>query len=273
MTTSSSRKHAGVARHLMPQALVGDAAVQLFRDEAQGVAEDQVEVLGAEPAVVVSNVRVGVASVQPRLAELVEARPKTRVDWILSLPNLSRAVEHAAAVTTTAPVVTRAHIDARYAELQRYRGPALLQAQVFASPLFHAFDAKKVADTVAGSGMYNHAQDGVVLASMFREHHEAIAGKHPFTDAHITAMEQVGAWIMENVTPSGAKVPRRATATMRDRLWTLLRRRHAELRKAGIELFGEDDVDGYVPKLGARVVETAVANDDGEDSGSANGGQ
>jgi hypothetical protein len=41
-------------------------------------------------------------------------------------------------------------------------------------------------------------------------------------------------------------------AAMRDRLWTLVRRRHAELRRAGIELFGEDGVNAHVPRLGLR---------------------
>ncbi len=41
-------------------------------------------------------------------------------------------------------------------------------------------------------------------------------------------------------------------AATRDRLWTLLRRRHDELRRAGLELFGERGVDAQVPRLGVR---------------------
>ena len=113
----------------------------------------------------------------------------------------------------------------------------------------------RVAAIARGRGVYNHAQDGVVLASLFRDRAVELAGRHPFDDVFLDAMQAHGAWLMERVAPSGARVRRRsppAMAATRDRLWTLLRRRHAELRKAGIELFGEGGVNAQVPRLGLR---------------------
>jgi hypothetical protein len=70
-------------------------------------------------------------------------------------------------------------------------------------------------------------------------------------------MEAVGHWVSTHVTPAGARARKPAevgvSADLRDRLWTLLRTRHVELRKVGIELFGEDGVNERVPPLLSRV--------------------
>ncbi len=87
-------------------------------------------------------------------------------------------------------------------------------------------------------------------------------------EAHLDTMEHLGLWLSENVTPTGARQRKRDAseqAALRDRLWTLLRTRHAELRKVGNELFGEDDLDARVPRLGSRVaVATPKAENDNE---------
>ena len=253
---SHARTH-GPPLFVLPQLLLGAAAIAAFRDEAQALANDMIESCNADPAVMVTNVRTGVDAVLPRLGEALDARPKTRVDWILAMPNLAHAVEYAANNGGVAPTVTREEIDAKYAELQLYRTPALLVAKALASPLFKLLPAGEVAGIEAGQGFYDHGQDGIALASLFRTHEASIEGAHPFTRAHLDAMEAVGHWVCTHVTPSGARAPKPAavgvSTELRDRLWTLLRKRHAELRKVGIELFGEDGVDAKVPLLLRRV--------------------
>ncbi len=252
--------------YALPQALLGDAAVAAFLLAAEAIREDQADVFSVEASVMVANVRTGVDAVLPRLAEVLAVRPRTDVAAILSLPNLARAVEHAAANCVAAPAVARAQLDSRYEQLLRYREPALLVAQALTSPLLAQdgvplLPPEIVASIVSGSGMYDHAQDGVRLASLFRQHAPRVAGKHPFSDAWIDAMEEHGAWIMDNVTPTGARVRKNAPPEMtrtRDRLWTLLKLRHGELRKAAIELFGEDGADAAVPRLGTRAKATTA---------------
>ncbi len=256
----------------LPPKLLGAAAVSAFRGEALSLADDLIEGFNVDPAVMMVNVRTGIESVQPRLAEIVEARPKTNVAWIVSLPNLGRAVEHAAANTAAAPAVTRAQIAAKYAELQRYRMPALLVAKALASDLFKLLPAEQVAALEEGQGLYDHGQDAISLASLLRTHAAAIADLHPFTPEHLATMESLGSWVCEAVTPGGARAKKRAVAgspaDLRDRLWTLLKRRYAELRRAGIELFGEDEVDAYVPRLNshARTTAPSADNDNGGDT-------
>jgi hypothetical protein len=254
---------------IFPATLVGAAAVAVFRDEAMALPDHAVEVCNVEPAVMMVNLRTGVDAVRPRMAEVLEARPKTRFDWITSLPNLGRAVEYVAGTVTAPPaIVSRAEIDAKYAELQGYRVPALFVAKALAADLFKLLPSDQVTAIEEGSGIYNHAQDGIALASLFRAHAAALKDKHPFTDAQLDALESIGLWLSENVTPTGARQRKRDAseqAALRDRLWTLLRVRHAELRKVGNELFGEDDLDARVPRLGSRVASaTAKAENDNE---------
>ncbi len=84
-----------------------------------GLADDQVVGFNVDSAVMMANLRTGVASVHPRLGELVEARPRTKVPWILSMANLGHAIECAVANCNTAPAVSRAELDAKYAELRK----------------------------------------------------------------------------------------------------------------------------------------------------------
>ncbi|MFO0603801.1 MAG: hypothetical protein U0324_11540 [Polyangiales bacterium] len=265
---SSSAKAKAAARFVLPPQLLGAAALAAFREEAQSLADDQVVGFNVDPAVMMANLRTGVASVHPRLGELVEARPRTKVPWILSIANLGHAIEYAVANCNTAPAVSRAELDAKYAELQRYREPALHFARGLASDLFAKLPAQEVSAIEAGKGYYDHGQDGVSLASLFRRHADEIAGMHPFTPAQLSTMEHLGAEVAASVTPGGARPKDRVAVgvspALRDRLWTLLRQRHAELRKCGVELFGEDEVDEKVPRLNRRVqVVSAPQNDNG----------
>lgn len=266
--SATSQKAKAATRFVLAPQLLGAAALTAFREEAEALAEDHVEGFNCDPSVMMSNVRIGVASVLPEMARLLTARPLTEVSWITTLINLGHAVEYAAANSVTVPTVSRAELDAKYAALQRYREPALHFARGLSCELFAKFSADEVANIEAGKGYYDHGQDGVSLASLFRRHEADIAGLHPFTPTHLTEMERLGAWVSENVTPEGARPKQRATAgvspALRDRMWTLLKRRHAELRKAGIELFGEDGVDAMVPRLNSRVQSASAQNDDGE---------
>lgn len=265
-STSSAAK---VRQHfVLASQLLGAAAIEQFRDEAMALTGDQIEGFNCDPAVMMSNVRIGVESVLPHMNELLAARPRTQVPWILSIVNLGHAVEYAVANCASAPRVTRAELDTKYAELQQYREPALLIARALAFPLFQKLSEGEVATIEAGKGYYDHGQDGVSLASLFRREAAQIAGLHPFTPEHLDTMERLGAWVASHVTPEGARPKPRATVgvspELRDRLWTLLKLRHAELRKAGMELFGEDALDERVPRLNSRA-RTVVQNDNSDD--------
>ncbi|WP_437753707.1 hypothetical protein [Sorangium sp. So ce1389] len=120
----------------------------------------------------------------------------------------------------------------------------------------------------AGSGKYEMASDGMALAHLYEEHADALRGKHPFTREELDLLREASEWLLDNLTPDGARRPaakqRGEAEAMRDRLWTLLVRRHAELRKIGYYFHG-DAFEDVTPKLQSRVVKAAVEEADEEE--------
>jgi hypothetical protein len=57
------------------------------------------------------------------------------------------------------------------------------------------------------------------------------------------------------------KAERNPDAVVRGQLWTELDRRHDELYKAGVILWGPRGVDDHIPALHARVVTSASSGD------------
>jgi hypothetical protein len=93
------------------------------------------------------------------------------------------------------------------------------------------------------------------IVALYREHKNAIAGKHPFDDAYLQKLADDGNWLVAQLMPAGAK-PQKAgkspDALVRDRLWTELNRRHDKLYKAGVVIWGRRKVDEHIPSLLAR---------------------
>lgn len=88
------------------------------------------------------------------------------------------------------------------------------------------------------------------------------AGKHPFTHAQVVALAEHGNWLVQNLTPKGARpapTTRGEASLVRDRFWTALQTGYLELRKAGLSLFGEDGIDAHIPALQARAASHRAA--------------
>ncbi len=104
------------------------------------------------------------------------------------------------------------------------------------------------------------AKDGLDLAGLYTEHATAIAGLHPFTQLEIDALRHDSEWLLEHVTPGGARkepLEKSFETLVRDRLWTMIVERHEYLRKIGFYSYGED-FDTYIPKLLSRVPSKAL---------------
>jgi len=128
-------------------------------------------------------------------------------------------------------------------------------------------DIAYVAIEINGSGKFDMATDGVDLVAVYRENRDAIRGMHPFSDEEIEALETNSEWLIEHLTPDGARAEAKKKSPaedVRDRLWTLMLRRHPHLRKIGYYLHG-DDVDLYVPKLQSRVAQAILEEETGEE--------
>ena len=227
---------------------------EAFLAPARALPKEQLVSLKLDVNLVFANVRQGVTAIAPHLDRLRTELPKLSVDELNKLPALAEALlyAHGESQRLTQPV-KRAEIEAKLTELQTLRESLLLQAEVFA--LVGLIPEPRVAQIRAGKGLFDLSHDGVALADLYGEYRSQIAGKHPFADAQIARAAELGHALMKVITPDGARANATASALQaveqRDRLFSLLVLRHAELRKAGFYLFGEE-VDDKVPTLGAR---------------------
>ncbi len=225
-----------------------------FLAEANLLPKEKVVPLKVDVNLVFANVQQGILSVQPQLTRLRSELPMLNVDGLMKLPRLAEALlyAHGEAIRHSQPV-KRAEMEAKLGELQSLRESMLLQAEVFA--LVGLVPEARVAQIRAGKGLFDAAQDGVALADLYGAYRGQIAGKHPFSDAQIARVAELGHALMKVITPEGARASVSSAAVKamdeRDRIYSLLLLRHGELRRAGYYLFG-DEIDEKVPTLGAR---------------------
>lgn len=227
---------------------------EAFVAEALRLPREQIMGLKLDVNLMYVNVQQGVKSVQPHLDRLRVELPKLNVDGFGKLTTLAEALlyAHAESVRLALPM-KRAEIDSKLGELLRLREAMLLQAEVFA--LVGIVPESLVAQIRSGTGLFDAAQDGVALADLYGAYRGQIAGKHPFSDAQIARVAELGHALMKVITPEGARASVSSAAVKamdeRDRIYSLLLLRHGELRRAGYYLFG-DEIDEKVPTLGAR---------------------
>jgi hypothetical protein len=84
-----------------------------------------------------------------------------------------------------------------------------------------------------------------------------LKGLHPFTREELEKLRRTSEWLLENLNPAGARVEvkkkeKTAAEDTRDRLWTLLLRRHPTLRKVDYYFHG-DEFEAVTPRLLSRV--------------------
>ncbi|MGK3959257.1 hypothetical protein WMF38_40205 [Sorangium sp. So ce118] len=241
------------------------ACYKRFAPEALALPDREVELCRADVRIAFANVKQGVDAACADPARVRKAMPELPLDEVLALPDLGRALVFASTRVTARPASSR-EIEAKLKIVAELREPMLSLAETLARRGLLPRDV--VAEIRAGSGKYDMASDGMALAHLYEEHADALRGKHPFTREEFDLLREASEWLLDNLTPDGARRPatkqRGEAEAMRDRLWTLLVRRHAELRKIGYYFHG-DAFEDVTPKLQSRVVKAAVEEADEED--------
>ncbi|MGK4002381.1 hypothetical protein WMF31_07150 [Sorangium sp. So ce1036] len=241
------------------------ACYKRFAPEALALPDREVELCRADVRIAFANVKQGVAATCADPARVRRALPELPLDEVLALPDLGRALVFASTRVTARPASNR-EIEAKLKAVAELREPMLSLAETLARRGLLPRDV--VAEIRAGSGKYDMASDGMALAHLYDEHAEALRGKHPFTREEFDLLREASEWLLDNLTPDGARRPaakqRGEAEAMRDRLWTLLVRRHAHLRKIGYYFFG-DAFEDVTPKLQSRVVKAAGKQEDDEE--------
>lgn len=231
-----------------------------FLPRIAAIGDAEVQTCRADTRVAFANVRLGIKAVLGDEQQIEYARqhlPKIPLDDVLALPDLGRAL-----VFAVGKVVSRAaslgEIEDKLKAISKPREDMLSQAEILAGR--GKLDADRVNQIRKGTGKYDMAKDGVDLVEVYREARDVIHGMHPFSDAEIAALQANSEWLLERLTPDGARSATRKKAPpedVRDRLWTLMVGRHLHLRKIGYYLHG-DEVDAYVPRLQSRVTQAVL---------------
>lgn len=221
---------------------------------------DQVQICRADPRILLVNVKRGVASEcgTPEQQKLVrEHLPRAPLEQIVEMPDVARALLYAS--WRVMPPASAKEIEKAIQEISQPREQMLTQAEILAGR--GLLDRKVVAAIRAGSGKYDMAEDGVALAMVFTENAKALKGLHPFTEEEIEKLRERSEWLLENLTPAGARAEpkKRGPSPAEDaknRLWTLIVQRHPWLLKISYYFHG-DDFESFTPRLQARAAAQA----------------
>jgi hypothetical protein len=250
--------------------------LEKYRAPAMKLKPDAVQVCRADTRIAFANVKQGVESLfgpegardrEARIAAVQEQLPKLNAKKAAKRLDLARALMLAA--QQVALPVSTGEINENLAIVSKHRDPILTTAEVLAAK--GILPREEVAKIRAGTGKYDIASDGIALADLFAAHADTVKGKHAFTDQDFAEMREAAEWLLDHLTPTGAKKTPSAksdAADLRDRLWTLLVAGHSDLRVMGYVMF-RDDFDTKVPKLQSQTTtapkepETAPA-DSGE---------
>ncbi|KYF74141.1 hypothetical protein BE17_23165 [Sorangium cellulosum] len=216
----------------------------------------EVQVCRADPRLVLVNVKRGVAAVLGTREQVQAARehlPRIPVKPAQELPDIARALLFASREALSR-VASPKEIEKALQEISGPREELLTQAELFARR--GLLDRERVAQIRAGSGKYDTARDGMELAALFTAHADALKGLHPFMREEIEKLGRTSEWLLENLTPAGARAEAKRrekgpAEDARDRLWTLIVQRYAHVRKVGYYFHG-DDFEHVTPRLLSR---------------------
>lgn len=263
---SNEPEKGGGADKKTPQAAFisddSEAALAHFTNEAAALSADEVEPCNGDPAIILHNAQAAFEAVAPHLPGLSGWLSPGDERMIREIPTLARALQ-LAAMQVTPPAASSKDIEKRLREVRPLREVALKMLEVLAHQEVKLVDPAKVAAIRAGTGPADMARDAVALRALFREAGASIEGKHPLTKEQLDKLGGDGEWLVSQIRPKGAAPAAGAgpdpKALLRDRLFTLLRRRHdGPLYLVGVKLWGRKAVDERLPGLLSHVAKAAT---------------
>src|SRR6185503_12373735 len=214
----------------------------------------------ADVPVALANVKIGIQAVlgsDAQIAEVKEHLPKIPLKDVLDLPDIGRALLFALGKVVSR-VASPGEIDKAIKEISGPREQLLAQAEILAKR--GKLDKDLVAKIRAGSGKFDMAKDGVDLVALFTENAAVVKGLHPFSDAELEQLRKTSEWLLENLSPRGARTEvkqKSAAEDARDRLWTLIVQRFPKLRVISYYFHGEE-FESFTPKLQSRVSQVVL---------------
>lgn len=227
------------------------AALEHFRPLAATVSTADLETFKGVPLVMLANVKAALARLEPHLADVAATLRGARLAEVMELPTLVLALD-AACARVPARRLSSGEIDKLLAEGKPLRELSLSFFEIASHPIFKLVPAERVRAIRAGTGKVDSARDFVALAALFTEFEEALGGKHPFTDAMVARLAELGATLLQQVRPGGATTPekkRGEEAVLRDQLAVLVEDRYDHLLVMAAVALGRRKADALLPAL------------------------
>jgi len=229
----------------------GPAQVERFRAAAQALPAASVRPLRSSARLMYANVATGTAAVLAEKARVGRELPGFDVARAATLPDLGLATAWAAEEVLRFTEARPAAVRAKLKRAATLRG--LLLANLDGAARAGLVPAAAVKKIHEGRGPFDTAGDCVACAGLFQKYAGALKGKTPVSAATVKETAAVGDELLAVLQPKGARpkakaAELKAAIELRDRLAALLAQGHAELRRAGGWLFGEER-DERVPLL------------------------
>lgn len=233
-----------------------EAALRLHEPEANAIAEAEVLKCTADADLAHHNAGVSdesMAGVKDRLREKAPWADFARVGGLAPV-----ALALVAAQARVDRFVPKAkEVKKKLARAAHLRNLFLRTMQ--AAALAGAVDARRVARIEKGRGSSDMVGDLADLAALYREHAEAMRGHTFVTAALLAEAETLSQELRGLLRPKGSRAAGspaelKAAVELRDRVWTLLVKRHTEARELAPMLFGLAQADEKVPALQSRTV-------------------
>lgn len=239
----------------VPEVAGSEAMFNEFIAEAGALPEAEVVAFKGNASLAFHNVDRGVKAVMPH-RETMERLPGIDVGHIERLPNVALAMVFAHNVTQRGAGVQSSGETKRLlsqAAASRRLMLLALETSAEAGLVPHA----EVKPIRAGSGPLDMLGDVNACIALFRRYEAALAGKTPVTKDHLREASEVSAALQSALKPAGTPTlkqarPLKELEDERNRLWTLLVRGHADMRKVAGFLWGED-ASKHVPALQSRL--------------------
>lgn len=229
------------------------ACFAAFLSEARALSASEVIPFPGDARLALSNVRRAVDDVFADPSMVSQHLTMFPVAQAMEAADVARALVHA---DVSVQYVPAPPLGAR-AVLKRIAKPRRGMVNVAVTLAERGLlPSEQVAKLGRQGGMQGTINDAIIVSALFATHADAIKGMHPFTAKEIAALQQDAEWLRENMKPKGA---RKAVAKRgglpeddRNRMWTLLVKRHALLLRIAGYFYGPALTE-HVSPLRSRV--------------------
>lgn len=226
-------------------------AFEHFRPLAEAVPAKGLAPLNCSPFVMLANVNAALTLLEPHLGAVVAALNNPPLREVFELPSLLLALGFAARRVPARPL-SRGEIARLLAEGRPLREVTLGYLEVASHPHLKLVPAERVRAVREGSGNLDLAMDFTAIAMIFTEYREALAGKHPFSDATLSRLNEIGNVLYQRIRPGNAIAPakkRPPEAVLRDQFAALVDARYDQLLVMASSALGPSEVGRRFPAL------------------------